>query len=169
MARPRDTNREESPKVKISKESVREALVIFKYVRPYRGVFIAGLLFIALSSGTTMAFPYFLQKLIDSANGSFKGPFAYSPGIIALIMIGVLSVQMVFSFLRIYIFTYVGEHAVADMRKDIYKHMLMMPMDFFGQRRVGELSSRITADVSQIQDAVTSVLAEILRGYLLWS
>jgi len=166
MARPRDTNREESPKVKISKESVKEALVIFKYVRPYRGVFIAGLLFIALSSGTTMAFPYFLQKLIDSANGSFKGPFAYSPGIIALIMIGVLSVQMVFSFLRIYIFTYVGEHAVADMRKDIYKHMLMMPMDFFGQRRVGELSSRITADVSQIQDAVTSVLAEILRGIL---
>ena len=39
-------------------------------------------------------------------------------------------------------------------------------MDFFGQRRVGELSSRITADVSQIQDAVTSVLAEILRGLL---
>ena len=166
MARPRDTNREESPKVKISKESVREALVIFKYVRPYRGVFITGLVFIALSSGTTMAFPYFLQKLIDSANGVMKGPFAYTPGTIALIMIAVLSVQMVFSFLRIYLFTYVGEHAVADMRKDIYRHMLMMPMDFFAQRRVGELSSRITADVSQIQDAVTSVLAEILRGIL---
>ena len=166
MARPRDTNKEESPKVKISKQSVKEAMVIFKYLKPYRGVFITGLVFIALSSGTTMAFPYFLQKLIDSANGVMKGPFAYPPGTIALIMIGVLSVQMVFSFLRIYLFTYVGEHAVADMRKDIYKQMLMMPMDFFAQRRVGELSSRITADVSQIQDAVTSVLAEILRGVL---
>ena len=166
MARPRDTNKEESPKVKISKESVKEAMVIFKYLRPYRGVFITGLVFIALSSGTTMAFPYFLKKLIDSAKGIADGPFAYTPGIIALIMIGVLSLQMVFSFLRIYLFTYVGEHAVADMRKDIYRHMIMMPMDFFAQRRVGELSSRITADVSQIQDAVTSVLAEILRGIL---
>ena len=166
MARPRDTNREESPKVKISKQAVKEAMTIFRYVRPYRGVFIVGLIFIALSSGTTMAFPYFLKRLIDSANGVMTGPFAYSPGTIAMIMIGVLSVQMVFSFLRIYLFTYVGEHAVADMRKDIYRHMLMMPMDFFAQRRVGELSSRITADVSQIQDAVTSVLAEILRGVL---
>lgn len=166
MARPRDKNREEIPKVKISRESVREAMVIFKYVRPYKSVFFSGLVFIALSSGTTMAFPYFLKKLIDSANGSMTGPFAYTPGTIAMIMIGVLSVQMVFSFLRIYLFTYVGEHAVADMRKDIYRHMIMMPMDFFAQRRVGELSSRITADVSQIQDTVTGVLAEILRGIL---
>jgi ABC-type multidrug transport system fused ATPase/permease subunit len=44
--------------------------------------------------------------------------------------------------------------------------MIMMPMDFFAQRRVGELSSRITADVSQIQDAVTSIFAEFLRGIL---
>ena len=166
MARPRNTDKEDIPKVKISKESVKEAIAIFRYLRPYRGHFIAGLIFIALSSGTTMAFPYFLERLIDSAHGTAKGPFAYAPGTIALMMIGLLCIQMVISFLRIYLFTFVGEHAVADMRKDIYQRMLIMPMDFFGQRRVGELSSRITADVSQIQDAVTSVLAEILRGLL---
>jgi ABC-type multidrug transport system fused ATPase/permease subunit len=166
MSRRRDANREESPKVKISKESMQEAMVIFRYLKPYKGVFIVGLVFIALSSGSTMAFPYFLKKLIDSAHGVSDGPFSYSPGIIALVMIGVLSLQMVFSFMRIYLFTYVGENAVADMRKEIYQRLIMMPMDFFGQRRVGELSSRITADVSQIQDAVTSVLAELLRGVL---
>lgn len=157
---------EESPKAKITKESLREAMVIFKYLRPYRSVFITGLVFIGLSSGTTMAFPYLLKKLIDSAHGALTGPFAYGPGTIALIMIVVLSVQMIFSFLRIYLFTYVGENAVADMRKEIYRHILTMPMDFFAQRRVGELSSRITADVSQIQDAITSMLAELLRGVL---
>ena len=57
MAMPRDIgNREESPKVKISKDSVREALVIFKYLRPYRAQFIGGLMFIALSAGNTMTF-----------------------------------------------------------------------------------------------------------------
>lgn len=157
---------EESPKVKFSKEAIKEALVIFKYLKPYRWVFIAGLIFIGLSSGTTMAFPYLLKQLVDSANGTLTGPFALSPGRIALTMLAVLSVQMVFSFLRIYLFTYVGEHAVADMRKEIYQRLIVMPIDFFGQRRVGELSSRITADVQQIEDAVTSVFAEILRGIL---
>ena len=141
-------------------------MVIFRYLKPYNKVFIPGLVFIGLSSGTTMAFPFLLKKLIDSAHGDVTGPFAYTPGIIAMIMIAVLAVQMVFSFLRIYLFTYVGEHTVADMRTDIYRHMIIMPMDFFAQRRVGELSSRITADVSQIQDAVTSVFAELLRGVL---
>lgn len=157
---------EESPKVKFSKEAIKEALVIFKYVRPYRWVFISGLIFIGLSSGTTMAFPYLLKRLIDSAHGTLSGAFAVSPGGIALTMLAVLSVQMVFSFLRIYLFTYVGEHAVADMRKEIYQRLIVMPVEFFGQRRVGELSSRITADVSQIEDAVTSVFAELLRGAL---
>ncbi len=166
MARGRQIIGEESPKVKISKESVKEALVIFQYLKPYRAIFIAGLIFIALSSGTTMAFPFLLQRLLDSAHGDLKGPLAFSPTGIALIMIAVLSLQMVFSFLRIYLFTTVGENAVADMRKDIYRRLITMPMDFFAQRRVGELSSRITADISQIQDAVTTVLAEILRGLL---
>ena len=166
MSRPRDTNKEDLPKVKISKASVREALDIFKYMHPYRGHFISGLVFIALSAGTTMSFPFLLKKLIDSAHGDLKGAFAFSPGTIALLMIGLLTLQMIISYMRVYLFTYVGEHAVADMRKDIYRHIIMMPMDFFAQRRVGELSSRLTADVSQIQDAVTSVLAEILRGLL---
>ena len=167
MARPgRSSNGEESPKVKISKEAVKEAMAILKYIAPYKAQFIGGLFFIALSSGTTMAFPYLLKKLIDSAHGDLIGAYAYTPGTIALLMMGLLSVQMVISFFRIYLFTSVGENAVGDMRKDIYSRMIMMSMDFFAQRRVGELSSRITADVSQIQDAVTTVFAEILRGVL---
>jgi ABC transporter fused permease/ATP-binding protein len=166
MAVSRFASKDDTPKAKITKESMKEAMVIFRYMRPYRGYFIAGLIFIALSSGSTMAFPYLLKTLIDSAHGDLKGTFAYAPGTIAMAMLGLLVLQMIISFCRVYFFTTVGENAVADMRKDIYKHILMMPMDFFAQRRVGELSSRITADVSQIQDAVTTVFAEILRGVL---
>ncbi len=164
MARPREIQAEESPKAKITKESIKEALIIFSYLRPYKGRFIAGLIFIALSASSTMAFPYMFKRLIDSAHLLSKNSLAYTPGSIALVMIGVLCLQMVISYFRVFLLTYVGENAVADMRKDIYHHMIMMPMDFFAQRRVGELSSRITADVSQIQDAVTSVFAEFLRG-----
>lgn len=157
----------ETPKLKVNKENLRQALIIFNYVRPYRGVFISGLLFIALSSATTMAFPYLLKLLIENADAIKSGKTATSPGTIALYMLAVLSVQMIFSFMRIYLFTYVGEHALADMRRDVYKRMITMPMNFFSQRRVGELSSRISNDLSQIQDAVTTFLAEILRGVLI--
>jgi ABC-type multidrug transport system fused ATPase/permease subunit len=168
MARPNYNSNgntgEDAPKVKISKESLKESLWIFQYIRPYGIKFFSGLLFISLSGGTTMAFPYLLKEMIDNADKINKGQAAMSPDLIALAMIGVLSVQMVFSFLRVYLFSYVGENAVADMRKDIYAKMLLMPMEFFAQRRVGELSSRLSGDVSQIQDAVSTVLAEFLRG-----
>lgn len=112
-----------------------------------------------------MSFPYLLQKLIDSH--AFKiGEHLVTTTTIAAIMIGILILQMVFSFMRIYLFSIVGEHAVGDMRKDVYSKILAMQMDFFNQHRVGELSSRITADVSQIQDAVTSIFADILRSIL---
>lgn len=193
MARPASENtvgtKEELRKLPVTKESLRETLLIFRYVRPYRGRFAAGLLFIGLSSLSTMAFPYLLKLLIDSAlpggvPGTISGGIGegvaahaigqqgahaavhFGSGALALGMVAVLSIQMVFSFMRIYLFTSVGEHALADMRTDVYRRLIRMPMDFFGQRRVGELSSRISADLSQIQDAVTSVLAELLRGIL---
>jgi ABC transporter fused permease/ATP-binding protein len=169
MARPNYNSgsvKDEAPKVKLNKESFKEALLIFTYLRKYRSKFAAGLLFIGLSALTTMAFPYMMKQLIDSAHSIRTGLAVYSPGTIAWWMIGVLCIQMLFSFMRIYLFTLVGELALADMRKDIFQRMITMPMEFFAQRRVGELSSRITSDLSQIQDAITSVLAEVLRGVL---
>ena len=170
MARNNNSNsfaKADMPKAKFTKENLKQALLIFRYVKPYRWQFAGGLLFIALSALSGMSFPYFLKKLIDSANASIiKTPVDFTPGNIALIMISVLAVQMIFSFMRIYLFTSVGELALADMRKDVYQKMITMPMEFFAQRRVGELSSRISADLSQIQDAVSTTLAEILRGFL---
>ncbi|NII25329.1 ATP-binding cassette domain-containing protein [Pseudoflavitalea sp. X16] len=153
------------PKAKLTWANLRESLLIFSYVKPYIGKFITGLVFIALSSLTTMAFPYLLKQLINSASGTAV-PSLGTAGSIVGWMFAVLVIQMLFSFMRIYLFTSVGEHAVADMRRDIYRKMITMPMDFFAQRRVGELSSRISSDLSQIQDAVTSLLAEVLRGLL---
>lgn len=168
MARPRDNKNDDLPKVKLTKESMREAMMIFKYIKPYKSTFIAGLIFITLSAGTTMTFPYMLKALIDSAHGSLKLPFNImvniTPTHIALAMVVILVLQMIVSYFRIYLFTFVGENAVGDMRKEIYQKLVMMPMNFFANRRVGELSSRITADVAQIQDAVTGLIAELLRG-----
>src|SRR5690606_32166930 len=53
--------------------------------------------------------------------------------------------------------------ALANIRKDTYHKLITLPIDFFANRRVGELNSRLSSDLSQIQDTMTTTLAEILR------
>src|SRR5437773_313197 len=167
-----------TPKAKINKENLRQALALYKYLRPYRGKFILGMVFIALTAFSTSLFPLFLGKMIDAAS-----PGATLPGIGAGSRIGIglknihwslntalllifcqLTVQTFFSFMRVYLLTAVGERSLADMRKDVYSKLLSMPMSFFTEKRVGELSNRISSDLSQIQDAISFTLAEFLRG-----
>jgi ABC-type multidrug transport system fused ATPase/permease subunit len=75
-----------------------------------------------------------------------------------------LGFQTIFSFMRVYLLTEVGEKSLADMRRDVYSKLLSMPMSYFTEKRVGELSNRISSDLSQIQDAISFTLAEFLRG-----
>ena len=168
-----------TPKAKINRENLRQALVLFKYLQPYRGKFIIAMIFIALTALSTSLFPLFLGKMIDAAspgtpvadklNGGSQFGFSlknihWSLNTTLLLIFCQLAAQTVFSFMRVYLLTAVGERSVADMRKDVYSKLLTMPISFFTERRVGELSNRISSDLSQIQDAVSFTLAEFLRG-----
>ena len=173
--------KEEPRKAKISRENLREALVLFAYLKPYRGKFILSLVFIALSAFSTSLFPLFLGKMIDAASpgagsslisGGNSVPLHgfsikdihWSLNTTLLLIFIQLTVQTIFSYLRVYLLTEVGEKSLADMRKDVYSKLLSMPMSFFSEKRVGELSNRISSDLSQIQDAISFTLAEFLRG-----
>ncbi|TAE80488.1 MAG: ATP-binding cassette domain-containing protein [Bacteroidetes bacterium] len=173
--------KDEAPKVKISKETLKEALVLFTYLKPYRAKFIGSLVFIALSAFTTSLFPLFLGKMIDAAAPGAAGTIGQSTSLGASLGINLkdiqwslnttllliflqLTIQTIFSFMRVYLLTEVGEKALADMRKDVYSRLLSMPMSYFTEKRVGELSNRISSDLSQIQDAISFTLAEFLRG-----
>lgn len=187
MAGPRDLGsngslKVESPKAKISKESLREALILFTYLKPYRWKFILGLVFIAMSAFSTSIFPFLIGKMIDAAAPGASAALpvnstgvaqnfgfslqnvSWSLNTIVFLIFLQLTIQMVFSFMRVYLLTEVGEKSLADMRRDVYKKLLSMPMSFFTEKRVGELSSRISSDLSQIQDAISFTLAEFLRG-----
>ena len=169
-----------SPKAKINRENLRQALVLFRYLKPHRGKFILGLVFIALTAVSTSLFPLFLGKMIDAASpGASTLPGAdmgkqlglnflknihWTLNTTLLLIFCQLTAQTFFSFMRVYLLTAVGEKSVADMRKDVYSKLLTMPLSFFTERRVGELSNRISSDLSQIQDAVSFTLAEFLRG-----
>lgn len=79
----------------------------------------------------------------------------------------VLLVTAVFSFFRIYLFEYVGQRSMAAIRNALYERIITLPIQFFEENRVGNLTSRISADVSQLQDALTNQLAFFVRQLVL--
>ncbi len=80
----------------------------------------------------------------------------------------VLFAQAVISFFRVLWFVQVAERSLANIRRDTYFKLITLPMNFFANRRVGELNSRISADLSQIQDAITTTFAEMIRQSILF-
>ncbi len=171
MARARlnssNTQAEELPKAKITRASLANVFVLLSYLKPYRLKYFFGLAFLLFSGLALLYFPKAMGELIDAAELTKPGTALKNVDSIALILLGVLLLQAVFSFFRIVWFVEVAEKALADIRKDTYLKLITLPMDFFAKRRVGELNSRISADLSQIQDSITTTIAELLRQMIL--
>jgi len=149
-------------KRKINRENLTKLSGIFRYILPYRVKFIIGLVCLVLSSLTLLSFPFFAGKLIDAADGNLLWQ-QFNINQIALILMAILLVQGVLSFFRVYLFTIVSERSMADIRNDLYHKMMTLPMAFYDQRRTGELLSRITTDVSLLQETFSITLAEFIR------
>lgn len=152
-------------KRKLDRTTLKNLLGIFRFVLPYKKPFIFGLIALALSSITLLSFPYFAGMLLDIASGK-DNPYFSSITQVALLLIGILFVQSIFSFLRVYTFSLTSERTLADLRQAVYKKLIWSPLSFFDNSRVGELMSRITSDVGQLQDTFTTTLAELLRQTL---
>ena len=158
----------ELPKAKLNKQTLHNVSRLLAYIKPYRGKFIAALFCLFLSSLVGLAFPSFIGGLIDTAQG--KNSNGILPGTISgiLKLAGiVLFAQAFVSFFRILWFVNVAERSLADIRRDTYFKLITLPMNFFSNRRVGELNSRISADLSQIQDTLTTTIAEMIRQIVL--
>ncbi len=161
MAKQRGTALEPEEKRKLNKQNLSKLSQIFTFLIPYKGAFIAGLVFLLFSSLTLLSFPYVAGKLIDTAQGSV---WIFSDiHHIALLLLGILAIQSIFSFFRVWLFALVSEKAMRDIRLAVYGRLVRLPVPFFDKRRTGELISRITSDVSLLQDTFSTTLAELFR------
>jgi len=151
------------PKSKITASSLNRATIIFKYSGPNKWKFYVGLLFLLLTSVTALAFPKFMGMLVDCVNkkdSTLANQIALGLGL-------VLILQSVFSFFRLSLFVNFTENTLANVRIALYTNLIKLPMSFFSQKRVGELNSRISNDIGQIQDTLTTTIAEFLRQLIL--
>jgi len=172
MARARlnsgDVPTEDLPKPKLTKTTLRKAAKLLSYLKPYRTKFAVGMVFLFLSSLTTLAFPALLGAMIDAAQD--KQSYRWIPPsirYIGTVSFLILFTQSLLSFFRIRLFVEVAEKSLADIRRDSYYKLITLPLDFYSNRRVGELNSRLSADLAQIQDTTTTTLAEVIRQVIL--
>jgi subfamily B ATP-binding cassette protein MsbA len=140
--------------------SPRELLRLFAYVRPYRVRIAIAVACLILAGALGLAFPQVVRLLIDAA---FVDKDQDRLNRLALLLVGVFAVQAAFSFVRSYLLSSTGEKVVADVRTDLYSHLIYLPSSFYANRRVGELTSRLSSDVTIIQTVTTGSFAEMLR------
>ncbi|KAF2337136.1 ABC transporter ATP-binding protein [Flavobacterium daemonense] len=151
------------PKAKLDSNSLQKALRIFKYAKNHKWKFFLGLIFLLLTSATALAFPKLMGMLVDCVTNKDLG----KANEIALALMGILTLQAIFSFFRISLFVNFTENSLSNIRFALYENLVKLPMSFYSQKRVGELNSRISADISQLQDTFTTTIAEFLRQFIL--
>lgn len=138
----------------------RKLISLLRFVLPKKYAFAGGLLALTISSLTTLAFPMLLGDLLNQANPEAS---LLQINRIALLLLAVFALNAIFSYLRILLFETVTQHMLASLRQTTYNHLIRLPMSFFSSHRVGELNSRISADISVLQETFTFTLAHFIR------
>jgi ABC-type multidrug transport system fused ATPase/permease subunit len=150
---------EEEKKKKVTGESIKKALGLYRYIAPHKYRFFAGLIFLIFSGVSTLAIFNYMGDLIDVQSSNISEKVRE----ISIIMVGILLIQAVASYFRVTFFAQVTESAIAQIRKDVYERLIKLPMSYFSDKRVGELNSRISADISTVKDTLTTIVAEFIR------
>ncbi len=144
---------------------LRPLLALVPYVARYRGRAFLAFIALTVAAVTTLLVPVAARRMID---------FGFSPEGIAMInsyfsvMIGVVAILAGASAARFYLVMTIGERIVADLRRDVFAHLVSLSPAFFDSARSGELISRLTADTTQIKSAVGASVSVALRNFMLF-
>jgi ATP-binding cassette subfamily B protein len=155
----------ESAAAREAAKSPRSLSGLLPFLAPYRGRIALAVAFLVLAAGSTLVLPLALKSLID------QGIVAADPGnrlmalrehFLALFAVG--AALGLFSALRFYMVTWLGERVTADLRNAVYRHVIAQSPEFFETTRTGEVLSRLTTDTTLVQTVVGSSLSLGLRN-----
>jgi len=130
---------------------------------------------LVLSSSAGLLFPYLMGKLLGSGSTALGSTASDQVSLlnfdnatqVAYGLFILFGFQAVFSFLRVVIFNNVTENTLRDLRNTAFERMIFMSMNFFDVNKVGELTSRVSSDISQIQDTLRTTIAEFFRQIII--
>lgn len=161
----KDRSLDDLPKAKLNAENLKKSVRLFHYLGKNRWKFVLGMIFLGGSAAIGLYFPMVSGKMIGifGETQATKEELQSKLTDLGLILLAVLSVQGVFSFGRVFMFTQVTENILRGVRKDTFQKLVQMPMSYFSKNQVAELSSRVATDINVIQEAFTINIAEVIR------
>jgi ABC-type multidrug transport system fused ATPase/permease subunit len=141
---------------------------IFSYLLTEKKIFIPSLVALFLTAGLALAFPYFLKELIGNPVDSVRNAVPPAEIIskindIILKLVAVLFLQATIGYFRVQGFIRSGESALNRLRKDLFKHLLHLPMPYFQDQRAGSLSNRVSADLALVRETLLTTVPQAVR------
>ncbi|HXF95793.1 MAG TPA: ABC transporter transmembrane domain-containing protein [Gemmatimonadales bacterium] len=144
--------------------SPRALVQLWPRIRPHRWALTLATVCLVASAVISLAFPMVVRHLLDAA---FQRRDALLLNRIALLLGGMFVVQAGLNFAQAYLLSATGERVVARLREDLFGHLLLLSPGFFADRRTGELTSRLSADIGTLQGVVSHQVSELARQVLL--
>ncbi|MGP1665256.1 MAG: ABC transporter transmembrane domain-containing protein, partial [Rhodanobacter sp.] len=155
----RDTATEKRPARRIG--ALRQ---LWPFLKPHRALAIGWLVFLGLSSGSTLVLPLAVRHMIDQGFSSANSA-AINQTFLALF--GVALVLAFATAARYFCITLLGERALASLRQSLYAHVIRLDVGFFERSRVGELISRLGTDTEVVQTLIGSGISVALRSVVM--
>lgn len=161
---------EKKERVKLKKGAYKRAFRAFAFGKPFIGSLIISMVFLVLSSLTTLAFPYLLGGLFGSAATSAENPFELTNldniNVIMVLMFMIFAANALFGFFRIYFSSRFSESTLSVIRNKAFQRLAFSEVSFYDQNQVGELSSRVATDLNSLNSLLTTTLAEFIRQWI---
>ena len=131
-------------------------------------IFIPSLIALFLTAGLALAFPYFLKELIGNPVDSMQNAVPPAEILaktneIILKLIAALFLQATIGYFRVQGFIRSGESALNRLRKDLFRHLLYLPMPYFQDQRAGSLSNRVSSDLSLVRETLLNTVPQAVR------
>ena len=137
---------------------------LFTYLSPYIKRLMLAIIALTISALLSLVFPYVIRNVVDSVLVNSDEQLLNQ---ITLLLIGVFLFRSITTFIQNYNLNYIGERIVVDIREQLYAHMQTLSLQFYADRRVGELISRLASDVTIMRTALTSNVNTLLQQSLI--
>jgi ATP-binding cassette, subfamily B, bacterial MsbA len=132
-------------------------------IRPHAGRLALAALFLVVAASVALAFPQIVRHLLDAA---FEHRDRAQLDRIAIGLIALFLLQGVMNFSQVYLLTSTTERVIAKLREDVFANLIRLSPGFFTERRTGELTSRLSADLAILQSLLSTWVSELSRQSL---
>ena len=143
------------------KRDPRQLVRLLAFARPYRWVFVVGVVATLISSGLNLVFPALFGRLIDASFLKVGSTDTSQLDRTVLALLGIFALSAVFGAAQSFLLSRVGAGVVADLRRAVFAHLLTLSPRFFGEHKTGDLTSRLTSDVGTVQTVTSTALAQL--------